>query len=476
LNAIANYPAITLTVNVADNAATRVTNTATVSGGGEVNTANDTASDTAPVTQVADLTITKSHIGNFRQGQVGAIYNLTATNVGTGTTVGVVTVTDALPAGLTATAISGTGWSCALGTLTCTRSDALVSGGTYPAITLTVTVAANASGTLTNNAAISGGGELNLANDSATDPTTIVLVADLAITKSHTGNFYQGETGVTYLITVSNAGPGPTVGTVNVADTLPAGLTPTDMSGTGWTCDAGTLRCNRSDVLAINSSYPAITLTASVTLNAATSLINSVTVSGGGEINFANDTATDTTVVTPPPDFAISLSPPASTVVAGHSASYAIFLTDLNAPFINPVTLSTAGLPPKATLVFMSNSLIPGATSATTALLIATDPGDPYIASHPGKLPWAAQAGLLPLLGLALAGFGLRKGNAKKRSQGWLVFGLAILFCGLAFYGCAGTESNFQHLGTSPGVYTVTVTGTSGTIQHSTTVTLTVNP
>jgi len=34
----------------------------------------------------------------------------------------------------------------------------------------------------------------------------------LAITKSHTGNFRQGDVGVTYTITVTNNGPGPTGG------------------------------------------------------------------------------------------------------------------------------------------------------------------------------------------------------------------------------------------------------------------------
>jgi hypothetical protein len=81
-----------------------------------------------------------------------------------------VTVTDTLPAGLTATAIGGTGWSCILGTLTCTRSDALGAGASYLAITVTVNVASNATASLTNQASVSGGGS---ATANASDPTTI---------------------------------------------------------------------------------------------------------------------------------------------------------------------------------------------------------------------------------------------------------------------------------------------------------------
>ena len=35
-------------------------------------------------------------------------------------------------------------------------------------------------------------------NDTDTDPTTINQTRDLTITKSHTGNFSQGQTGATY--------------------------------------------------------------------------------------------------------------------------------------------------------------------------------------------------------------------------------------------------------------------------------------
>src|SRR5439155_296868 len=129
-----------------------VTNTAAVSGGGESNTANDTASDLTIILH-PDLTIAKSHSGNFTLGQIGAAYTLTVSNAGSGPTSGLVTVTDTLPAGLTATRLNGTGWTCTLATLTCTRSDVLGAGQSYPSITLTVNVAANAPASVTNTAA-----------------------------------------------------------------------------------------------------------------------------------------------------------------------------------------------------------------------------------------------------------------------------------------------------------------------------------
>jgi uncharacterized repeat protein (TIGR01451 family) len=57
---------------------------------------------------------------------------------------------------------------------------------------------------------------------------------DLTITKTHTGNFKQGENAAGYTITVSNIGDGPTSGTVTVTEVIPAGLTLESMEGTGY--------------------------------------------------------------------------------------------------------------------------------------------------------------------------------------------------------------------------------------------------
>jgi uncharacterized repeat protein (TIGR01451 family) len=171
-----------------------------------------------------DMTITKSHSGNFALGQTGATYTITATNSGSSSTSGTVTVVDTLPAGLTATAIAGTGWTCTLGTLTCTRADVLAAASSYPAITLTVTVGTTA-GNVTNTATVSGGGESVTTNDTASDLT--VLVQDFAVSAPATPvTVIAGQT-ATYTITVT-PGPGGFPNAVTFsASGLPAAATAT---------------------------------------------------------------------------------------------------------------------------------------------------------------------------------------------------------------------------------------------------------
>ncbi len=158
-------------------------------------------------------------------------------------------------------------------------------------------MAINAPANVTNTAVVSGGGETNAANDTASDPTTVSQLPDLTAAITHTGVFHQGDVGQTYAITVSNSGLGATSGTVTLIDTLPAGLTATAFSGSGWTTNLSTLTATRSDVLAAGASYPALTLTVSVAADAPASVTNMATVSGGGELNTANDVANDVTSI-----------------------------------------------------------------------------------------------------------------------------------------------------------------------------------
>src|SRR5262249_30802746 len=151
-------------------------------------------------------------------------YTITVDNkAGTTATSGVVTVQDFLPGGLTATSIAAAGWSCSTPPttfVTCTRSDSLATGGTYPNIAITVSVSGG-SPSVINGVSVTGGGDSNFHNAS---DLTHINGPILGITKSHTGDpFIVGQTG-TYTITVTNAGTAATSGTVNVQDSLPFGL------------------------------------------------------------------------------------------------------------------------------------------------------------------------------------------------------------------------------------------------------------
>jgi subtilisin family serine protease len=117
--------------------------------------------------------------------------------------------------------------------------------------------------------------------------------AALSVTKTHTGNFTQGQQNATYTVTVSNAsGAGPTSGTVTLADYLPSGLSMVSMAGTSWNC-ANSI-CTRSDVLNAGASYPPVTVTVNVAPNATSPQVNQVDISGGGSFLAI---ATDSTII-----------------------------------------------------------------------------------------------------------------------------------------------------------------------------------
>ena len=307
---------------------------------------NNTGSTTTAI-PLPDLTVVKVANGTFTQGQVGATYTLTVSNAGVGTTVAPASVSDTLPTGLTATAIAGSGWSCTMATLTCTRSDALAPSASYPPITLTVDVAFNAPASVVNGATVGGGGETNTANNTSTVTTPVTPVfPDLTIVKVATGTFTQGQVGVTYTLTATNAGAAPTSGLVTVTDVPPTGLTATAIAGTGWSCVLAPLTCTRSDSLAPSASYPPITLTVTVGSNAPSSVVNLATISGGGETNTSNNTSTTTTPVTTSLADLTIVKVANGTFTQGHvGATYTLTVTNAGAGSTSGLVTVTDTLP-----------------------------------------------------------------------------------------------------------------------------------
>jgi uncharacterized repeat protein (TIGR01451 family) len=157
-----------------------LTNTATVAtpaGVSDPVPANNTSTANTTIL-VPDLTLAKTHAGNFTVG-VNGVYTLTVGNVaGTVATSGVVTVVDTLPAGLTFVSGTGAGWACvsAPPAVTCTSAAPIAAGASSTPITLTVAVGPTAVPSVMNTALVSGGNEpaANANNNQASDNTIVV--------------------------------------------------------------------------------------------------------------------------------------------------------------------------------------------------------------------------------------------------------------------------------------------------------------
>lgn len=128
-----------------------------------------TSQFSAPLPAAPRLDVSITHGDNYSQPQTGRSYTVVVTNsASAGPTAGVVTVTNTVSSGVTLVSISGLGWNCAADT--CTRSDALLPGASYPPIAVTVNVAANAPAHGADQVSVSGGGSVTAsALDSALD-------------------------------------------------------------------------------------------------------------------------------------------------------------------------------------------------------------------------------------------------------------------------------------------------------------------
>jgi DNA/RNA endonuclease G (NUC1) len=212
-NAVFSVDSATQITAVVPTNATSGTVTVTTPNGAITSASSFTVNPSA----APDLIVALNHSGSFAQGDTNESYTITVSNIGALPSAGSITVTDTLPAGLTASAMSGDGWTANLATLTCTRTDSLAAGTSFPPITLTVAVATNAIANITNFATVSGGGDNSPANNTASDAT---IVNSLVNTNAYIGLLVGWD-----VSGQSNFGVSPLASTTNASNVLTTGLT-----------------------------------------------------------------------------------------------------------------------------------------------------------------------------------------------------------------------------------------------------------
>ncbi|MGB8947520.1 MAG: hypothetical protein WCC05_00795 [Candidatus Sulfotelmatobacter sp.] len=197
--------------------------------------------------------------------------------------------------------------------------------------------------------------------------------------------------------------------------------------------------------------------------------------------------STFTIALTVSQDFTLSsLTPSTQTITPGQSASYNFSVLSVGASFTNAVTLSCSSTPVIAALCsFTPGSVTPGNSSAAVVMTVATMSSSASLSA-----PESGRAVFVYALSLALPGLALLAtgGRGRKRARPTLpasLLGLILLALLLPSCGAAGSNGGGgggggggQQQGTQPGTYTLTVTGTSGTLAHQapSTITLVVNP
>ncbi|PYF76563.1 DUF7507 domain-containing protein [Pedobacter nutrimenti] len=329
----------TLTVNgvVAPTATGSLTNTVTIlvpDGTTDPVPGNNVSTDVTTINRVLDLALTKT--GSPKPAVAGQpfMYTITLTNKGPGALLNtdVVNVADALPAGfINPVYVPGVGgYNPATGDWT----GVALGVGQSTTLTITGSVAANASGTLSNTATLTppaGTTDPDNTNNSATDNTTVSRVIDLEVAKTAAPKPAKAGQSLTYTITLSNKGPGALLATdvVNVADALPAGF-----SGAVYTAGAGTYNSttgNWTGLTLSNGQNTTLSIQGTVAANASGNLVNTVTLTppaGTTDPVSGNNTATDNTAINREMDFGITKTANPKPVVAGENLVYTLTITN----------------------------------------------------------------------------------------------------------------------------------------------------
>jgi sugar lactone lactonase YvrE len=334
------------------------------------------------------------------------------------------------------------------------------------AVTLTATVPTGATGTANFLDGTTSLGIVTINTRSPASVTTTTLVAGThPITAVYSGDANYGGAssavlsqivnkstpgtgGIPPVTGASSQNPAPVGSPVTLTSTVPAGAT-----GTISFFDGATL---------VGTS----TITggsASITTSALAPGTHVITAAYSGDANFAPSTSAGfpQVIAGSAPDFTLSSTTGSQIIPPGASATYTIVVGSVGGAFTNSVIMSASNLPPGATYTFTPATVTPGSTGANTTFAVSVPK---QVAATPptrGLGPIAFAVLLLPFACLK------RYRGSPHRLLLWMLVSLAS-FGAITGCGAGGYFSQTQQ------TYTITVTGTSGSLIHNTTVTLTV--
>jgi uncharacterized repeat protein (TIGR01451 family) len=270
-----------------------------------------------------------------------------------------------VPSGLQYTSASGASCSASGGTITCALG-ALLTGTSLP-FTVTVAVAPGLTGAVSTTASISSPTPDSTAgNNTATDPTTVVVRADLVTSLAHVGAFVAGATG-TYTLAVTNNGSSTATGVVLTLD-VPSSLS----FGTpqaGCSVGGGKLNCT------VGTLAPGATVSFTVSVQIASNASGPLTstanaTSSSTDPSTANNKTTDTVTVALGADLEVTLTH-VGTLTAGSAGTYTITIRNTG-PSPAPGVGATLILPSGVTFTSANGAKCSASGPVVTCALTGT--------------------------------------------------------------------------------------------------------
>ena len=418
----------------ASGAGAGVVNTATISAAGpsDPNPANNSASDTAATIQAATVDLRANKSAPSPALVVTGVpydYTISATNIGTAAFFGTLTMTDSLPAGVTANSYTLIGWSClpaapvaGPASITCTRvytaGAPLAANATTPVVTLNAT--ASGTGSLVNSMSVSSPDanlpDNNPGNDTTTAPVTSSVPgdsADLSVLKSVSPGTVAAGDVLTYTLEIVNAGPQAAT-TVSLADSLTSLINsstgPTGAGYVGESLNAGvatgascTSSASGGTTRNLNCAFASLPVcTAGVDCPVVTvqvrpggnggSRTNTVSVvsANTADPDAADRTASVTSTVTPRADVTVSKTANPASVPAGQNVTYVVTATNIANGLSDAGNVTVTDTLP-ANVTFVSATPSAGSCSTTPTANSTTGPGNDQIVCNFGTINNGAQ-------------------------------------------------------------------------------------